>query len=288
MPLIGFQCPNKVVTKPSFTYCITTCSKKCMSLPLLLALMRDKDVEEGVYSITELPNPRQQVYLKRHSDYWINPFFSTFALFGTAVHSIIESQKDKIKDLNLDKAFIIEDRKRVDFNGVTVSGRADLYDVESKTVYDYKTIKAYAMRKMLDGEFEDNSYALQLNGYRYFFYPEAEHLIIEAFVKDWSYAIMDSSGMKPLERVEVPMLSDMLVAREYQKLIDGHLKVERTGEVPPCTRAEVWFNENPRSPQCGAPIRCRDYCEVNAVCKQYESFQLETDDGARKRIYPKK
>lgn len=287
MPLVGFQCPSKLVIKPSFSYCITTCSQKCMSLPLLLALMRDKDVEEGVYSITELPNPRQQVYLKRHNDYWINPFFSTFALFGTAVHSIIESQKEKIKALELENTFIIEDRKRVDFNGVKISGRPDLYDAASKTLYDYKTIKAYAMRKMMDGEFEDSSYALQLNGYRYFFYPEAEHLIIEAFVKDWSYAIMENSGMKPLERVEVPRLSDMEVAHEYQKLIDGHMKVERAGKVPPCTKAEVWYNENPRSPQCGVPIRCRDYCEANSICKQYESFLLETGDG-RKRIYPKK
>jgi len=219
-------------------------------------------------------------------DFYISPLFSTFALFGTAVHNLIEMQKDKLAEIGVADDYCIEERRTIEFNGINLTGRVDQYNKKTKTLFDYKTIKSYAVEKMKKEHFEDNSYLLQLNGYRTFFFPEAEHLIIEAFVKDWGYDKYKKNGVMPIEKVEIPILSDEYVKETFKRLIDQHLKVEKSGQLPDCTKDEVWFNENPKSDNFGIPLRCRDYCEVNSICDQYRRFLSEADHDQKRRVYP--
>lgn len=284
MPMRGFVCPysNQNV---SFDYCMKGCAVHCMSMPLLMALMRDSREEEGVFHVTELATPEQIVYLKRTKDYYVHPFNLIWAVLGSAVHKIIEGQGDKIEG----DRYIIENPFEVDFGYVKVKGRADIYDTEAQILYDYKTMKGYKAKRLKEGEWKDEPYMWQINFYRKLAFPEAKTLMIEAIIKDWSKDMQERDGIVPVERIEVPLLEDAIVESQLQQWLQKHVSnLKGDTEPAPCTFGDVWYNTNPRSKNCGVPLRCRDYCEVNVHCKQYKLYLEGATDAERARVYPKR
>jgi len=284
MPCKGFICPYSGKDTP-FDYCTSKCPINCMSQPLLMALIRENREEPNVFHVTELATPEQIVYLKRTCDYFIHPFNLIWAVLGTAVHTIIEGQKDKLDPAR----YIMEESFEVDMGYAKIRGRADVYDTEAKILYDYKTMKGYKAKRLMDGEWKDEPYMWQLNFYRKLAFPEAKTLMIEALIKDWSRAMQDSDNVHPIERVEVPILADEQVERQLQAWLHKHTTNLSGGTTPaPCKQSDVWFNTNPRSKNCGVPLRCRDYCEVSSKCQQYAQFLEGASDAERARVYPKR
>ena len=265
--LVGFVCPADGSNKP-FEHCISSCPKRCMSFPLLMALANgSREVQPGVYHVTEILNPPQVVYYSRNFPYYSHPFSLIWAVFGSAFHALIESQHEFIRTLESED-YDVEKNFKADLGFATLSGTADLYDRKSKTLWDFKTIKSYAVKMMLQGDFSGNKYKDQMNIYRAYGFPEAEHLKIEAVVKDWSAAVQDKDRILPVEDIDVPidLVSNtvaMTVARTQE-----HVTAQETGAPRLCTDEERWINTNPRSKNCGVALRCRDYCPVSAYCMQ--------------------
>ena len=265
--LVGFVCPNHG-QNVEFEQCIGRCQDRCMSLPLLMALMGgDRKVEDGVYHVTEILNPPQVVYYSRKYPHYTHPHSLLWAEYGSAFHTLIEKQHDVIRLLE-EEDFAVEHHFEVDLGIAILSGTADLYDRKAKTLWDYKTIKTYAVMKLKAGNFKDNKYADQLNIYRAYAFPEAEHLIIEAIVKDWSSAVQQKDHVQPIEDIEVPLYAMAETIQMVNRLVAEHVDAERSGEPRPCTEEEMWINKNPRSQNCGVPLRCRDYCPAVSNCKQ--------------------
>jgi hypothetical protein len=282
MGLIGFICPFSGQEVP-FSHCSTDCHIHCMSQPLLMALMREqREVDNTKFHVTELPTPEQIVYLKRTCDYYSHPFNLIWAVLGTAVHTIIEGQKDKVDPNRYD----IECPFEVDFGYAKVTGRADIYDKEAKILYDYKTIKAYKAKRLLEGEWEGESYLWQLNMYKALHFKDAESLMIEAIIKDWSPKIQDEDNIHPIERIVVPMLKQSKVEKQIRDWLAIHVHNLSNATYKPCTKNDVWFQMNPRSKNYLVPLRCRDYCEVNKHCQQYRDYLNGVTDAEKSRVYP--
>ena len=273
----GFTCPRNGRGAVPVSHCLLHCGDRCMSIPFLTYIVEnDRETIDDVYHVTEILNPPQVVYLSRNlGAKFPNPHSLVWAMLGTGVHGILAEVAGKLGDrYEVEKNFI------VDFGYAKLSGTTDLWDKDEKVLWDYKTIKSYAVKKLKAGDFSGSKYADQMNIYAAYGYPDAKRLVIEAVVKDWSPTIQAKDGISPIEDIEVPMYprgeTEMLV----QTLLQEHVGVQKSENPRPCTDEEVWVGKSPRSPNFGIRLRCRDYCAVNGVCKQYQKWLEE--DSARK------
>lgn len=285
MPRVGFVCP---VTDENvkFSCCTHFCKNQCMSLPMVMAFIGDpRELIENRYSVTEILKPPQAVYLYRHNDIYSSPSKLIYAFWGTGVHALLEEQKERCC---WDDRFEFEQHYETIINGITLSGTIDLFDKQTKTIYDYKFTKEYAVRKMLDGKWDESTYADQANIYKCYFKPLAERIVIEAMIKDWT----PSGEIYPIQDIDVPIASEEYIRKKTEALLAEHkLNEIDPSNIKPCSKEDVWWNSNPRSKNCNVPLRCAHYCDVSEVCPQYLSFQQATDLGdenERLRIYPSK
>jgi hypothetical protein len=243
-----------------------------MSMPFLTHIIeQDRRVVDNVYHVTEILNPPQVVYLSRTCSTYPNPHSMVWAMLGTGVHGILSEVGSRIGDrYEVEKNFI------VDFGYAKLSGTTDLWDKDDKVLWDYKTVKSYAVKKLKAGDFSGSKYADQMNIYAAYGYPDAKKLIIEAVVKDWSPTVQAKEGINPIEDIIIPMHPQGCTELLVQTLLQEHVDTQKTGKPRPCKDEELWISNSPRSPNCGIPLRCRDYCAVNGVCPQYQQW-LEAD-----------
>jgi len=161
---VGFICP---VTDESVTigeHCVK-CQVECEPLPLLAAMMDGvRAVESDVYSATELLKPRQCLYLERNHPYYSSPDSNLWSVYGTALHSVIEKGLDKHNFPLFKNRYVYEEQFRVKVNGATLRGTPDLYDTQTKTLWDWKTVKYYFTGKYLvEEKWGESTYMEQLN-----------------------------------------------------------------------------------------------------------------------------
>jgi len=275
-PAVGFQgflCPNGHrwgQLEAPLEFCTKECQMRCLSMPMLVALAQGgRDVVPHEYHVTEILDPPQKVYLKRHKPYWIAPQTMVWAIYGTAIHNIMESGHDEAVRLGVNDRFNCEQSFEVQLDGTVLKGRYDLYDKIDKTLWDYKSIKQYMVERLMAGDFTETKYPAQLNIYRAFGCPEAEHIKIEAIVKDWS----QQAKMDPVVDIDIPIWPDEFVKEYVKSLLKIHEDAEATGVYRECLPDELWFPKSPRSKNFGIPVRCRDYCEVSSVCEQYKEWR---------------
>lgn len=100
------------------------------------------------YSVTRvLGGTCESILLKRHHDELEGDVADqVWAIFGSAVHKILEESKET--DSQLKENWVSAEVG----NGYTISGIFDLYDDDTKTVTDYKTCVSW---KIIYGEFDD-------------------------------------------------------------------------------------------------------------------------------------
>jgi hypothetical protein len=102
------------------------------------------------YSATALLKGVREVVLeRRHGDeIEIDVSDMIWALFGQAVHSVLEHQKEGTSELKEEYASMPVEG----VPGYSVSGRFDLYNAEKKTITDYKVCSVW---KVIFGDFSD-------------------------------------------------------------------------------------------------------------------------------------
>lgn len=129
------------------------------------------------YSVTSLLKGIRESILERRHETEQDVADMIWMLFGTAAHNILESQQetdDQLKECSVE----------TEIDGITISGRFDLYDASTKTVTDYKTCSVW---KVLFGDYEDwrlqtlmYAYMLRQSGF------DVEHGEIVAVMRDHS------------------------------------------------------------------------------------------------------
>jgi hypothetical protein len=270
--LKGFYCP-KTGAEVVFADCFKKCASRCMSMPMIAAMSKiSRDTVDGVYHVTEILNPPQVVHLSRTREYFATPSSLVWMMFGTGFHTVMEGGHQRLEEMGFDQRFVAEKNFKAEVNGVILSGTPDLYDSEEKTLWDYKTMKGYAAKLMIAGDFSGNKYKDQLNIYRAYAYPNAERLMVEAVIKDWTPDMAIRDGVEQIEDIEVPMEGVAETKEMVLNKIVTHELTRKTGTIPPCSMDEQWVNMNPRSKNYGMPVRCKSFCPVSKVCQQYKEF----------------
>jgi len=252
--LKGFYCPQDKEPSefPDFKKCLE-CKSQCLPITVIDALFNERNLEPGVYHATELTKPIRIIYLQRTHDYYttINGVINT--TIGTAYHDFLLSRRDKYKG-----KFVFEPDTsfEVSIGGLKLTGTPDLYDVENKTIYDYKIIKLYEAERMLKGQGLDD-YIHQLNIYKTYKFPEAKKLILIPVIKDFTAnSVYTSPIQTPIFKLPIPILPTESVKRFVEnriKLLDDVIN-ERV-PCPKCTDEETWGEK-----------RCLNYCDVASQC----------------------
>lgn len=276
MPLVGFVCAATGEEHP-FDYCFRQCSNRCHPLPVLAALSEERPHEPGVYHVTEVFNPPKVVYLHRHEDYYVEPESRAYVCFGTAYHLLMENGAKRLAALGIPDNAVLEQSFRTEIvtphGKAILAGRADRYEPDTKTLWDYKTEKLYSIKKYLAGDWEGVKHVWQLSAYRTFMFPEAEHLRLSCLVKDHGYQAKVRDGIKAIVNVDVPIIQSGLIREVVASKIGILLQNEADpSTIRDCTPEELWGGK-----------RCEEYCPVNGYCLQYLSSRGRGTHGNLKK-----
>ena len=115
--------------------------------PFVSAVERDYTYKPKRYSVTAIQKGAKEAVLQRRHDDEIecDAAESVWAVFGTAVHSVLENARESETQLK-------ENKIEVPVGDYTLSGIFDLYDDATGTVTDDKTASCW---KVKFGEFDD-------------------------------------------------------------------------------------------------------------------------------------
>jgi len=267
MPLAGFICPIDQGEVP-FEFCIKSCSRRCHPLPVLAALYNDRPPVPGVYHVTEIFNPPKVTYLSRHEHYYVEPESNAYTAFGQGYHAVMEAGAAKLKEFGVEDTALLEQSFSAEITTphgkAVLTGRADRYEPDTKTLWDYKTEKLYSVKKYLANEWDGVKHVYQLNTYRTYMFPEAAHLRLSCAIKDHSYRAKVKDGIRAIVNVEMPILDSSFI-RELVTAKVGELLLNEKdpSTIRDCQDEELWNNR----------IRCEEYCPVNGYCLQYLTYQ---------------
>lgn len=215
-------------------------NKMNLPQPFVSAVEREYSYTPKRYSVTSVLKGVREAILQRRHDDEIESDVSemVWAIFGTAVHSILEGAQEtesQIKENKIDVEMP---------NGYVLSGIFDLYDDATGTVTDYKTASIW---KVKFGEFDDwrqqtliYCWMLRQIGF------DAKRGQIVAMLKDHSKNKARTGEHPPLpvfqigwdfterdfDEAEQYLLGKFAQIEEAEKLPDD--------ELPMCTEAERW------------------------------------------------
>lgn len=278
-----FVCPSG--NKIPITTCLGKCSneQRCMFLPTLRAVAKSLDRNIKEPTVTELLCGTRETYLKKTTDYAVDPLQQIYALHGSAVHTINEGFTD---------GNILSEERLAD--DVT-SGKFDLYgqiiDFSDKTLGDYKITSSYKLMRALgyykvdvptgevyktgvkkgqpktrkewriDGVRHILDWAIQLNYYRVLLEQrgfEVKDMKIQAFCRDFSLRIAAERNItKPLYIITINKISDHWI-KLYMETKSKRLKEALENKKLPaaCSSKERWNDR-----------KCLDYCAVAENCE---------------------
>ena len=278
--------------------------------PFVSAVEREYAYKPKRYSVTSLLNGvRQSILQRRHADE-IEADVSemVWAIFGTAVHSILEQAQETDSQIKENK-LVVEMP-----NGYELSGIFDLYDDATGTVTDYKTASIWKVRF---GEFDDwrtqtliycwmlrqigfdakrGQIVAMLKDHSKTKAKLGEHPPLPVFVKAWDFTEADFSRIgewlngkfaqieeaEKLPDDELPMCSAeerwsrgeaYAVKKASAKKASKLFKVEEYGmEAEPRAReyAAVIGKGMVVEHRPGKDAKCEDYCSAAPFCRKGE------------------
>ena len=245
------------------------------------------------YSVTDLIAPPQIRQLKiKHWDFLEEDCSSRlWALLGQACHAVL----DKSKPVDA----LAEEKLVIEFEGVTLSGKSDLY--HDGRLEDYKITSTFSF--LLEKGKPKKEWAAQLNVYSWLSqklgYPVKE-LWIRAILRDWQGSKVKTDADYPpipFQSVSVPLWTLEGQERYIRARLEAHKALN-----PQCSDEERWLrasswavmkNDNKRAfrvfdnveqaenlaktdksfsvvERKGSYNRCESYCPVRAFCSQWQ------------------
>ena len=262
-------------------------------------------------SVTQLIAPPQIDLLRKYHFHEIEKDISDewWALFGSAVHSILELGKN-------DK-MIVEERLFLTVDGWKISGMADMQEKEGvlTNLYDYKVTSAYALT-LGDGEAK-TEWEQQLNVLSYLITKVkgvAPHsLAVIAIIRDWQRSQVFNENYPKAPVVKIPV--KRWPTGEQERYVRERVRLHRNAEMmmdldqglPECSAEERWARDHTwavikeggkkaakvydteeeaqadhsqRRPgyevvfRVGKSVRCEgDYCGVSKWCHQWKQMK---------------
>ncbi len=283
--------------------------------PLVEAVTRDYQPKPKQYSVTTILKGVCQVMLERRHGEEIEQDVSDmiWALFGTAVHSVLENAKET--DTQLKEEYLLIDIG----DGYKLSGISDLYDEAEKKVIDYKTTSVW---KVIYNNWDD--YRKQLLMYAWMFRKlgfECDKGEIVAILKDHSKTKADTEASYPpypvyrkvfcFKESEFEDIEKYIFTR-FEELKKAELINDQ--DLEPCNEEERWAESDKYAImkkgrktalrvvesekeakeymewkgvtekdhyieiRKGKNKRCEDYCNVTKWCPFYQKMKGENEN----------
>lgn len=283
MPAKYFRCPdgNKVEISECFKHCRMT--ERCMVLPVLKAVGKTRGWY-GKPSVTQLIKDTRQSYLEIKNNYTIDPQKSIASMIGTNSHSLMEG--------NVPNNFLSEVRIEDDIT----SGQFDAYDLENKTLIDFKFFGAYRIAMALgkrmrwvnkgvyvrginkgkpkweqvyiDGGVKDVlEISKQLSYYRYLMKRkglEVKDIKVQMLIRGGLDKTAKSYGLDRMSYVvRLNGISDRWIRIYMKAKYDRLMQALETNTLPPECK-DKWND-----------LKCKDYCGVNEFCPYYQSKYMK-------------
>ena len=212
------------------------------------------------FSATGLANPpRATALLELHGDtVEVDCSRKCAAMLGRGTHKAIEPGARPGLD-------IVEERFFADFlidgKNYVISAQIDQYEVDTKTLFDWKTTKAGAFTKK-NGGGKKAEWAQQMNVGAEIMRRQPspifpEKLVICGFLKDWYDFKVSDPGYPQREIMtsEQTMWPREKVFEYIEKRVRLHVAAKES--LPICT--ENWGGG-----------RCAQWCDASSVCSQYQ------------------
>lgn len=291
MPATKFICPNG--QRIRIADCLNNCPKgqRCMFLPTLRAVANSLDRKISEPTVTELIAGVRETYLKKTSEYAVEPSSVLYALQGQAIHSINER--------NTQGNILSEERLKDE----VTSGQFDLYgkilDEEEGVLGDLKVTSSYKLMKALgiykvdvptgevyktgakkglpktkkefryDGVRDLLEWAIQLNYYRILLEQQGfkvNRMYIQALCRDFNLRIANERGItQSVYIIPINKISDHWLKRYFKhkaKLL--HEALEKKKLPPVCSVRERWHNR-----------KCLDYCAARENCPYAQKLKTK-------------
>ena len=240
-----------------------------LNLPsaLVEAVSTDRHNKDGQYSATTLlKGTCETILMKRHWDeIKTDASENIWQIFGTAVHSIFEKQKDNS---------FKEEFFSVDVSNSKVTGRVDSYDMENETIVDWKTASVWKVqfKDFSDWKRQGLIYAwlLKKNGLN------VKKCRFIALLKDHSKskARFDASypqspvfvfefdvTEKDLEEIEKFIFNKVADFEKAEKIPDE--------ELPACSKEERWATEGKWKAKKEGRKTALKVCDTEEEAREY-------------------
>lgn len=213
--------------------------------PFVDACRSDYQYKPKRYSVTALlRGATQNVLERRHSEeISVDASESVWAVFGSAVHTILENGQETQTQFKENK---LEAKVEIESDIFTLSGIFDLYDMETGTVYEYKTCSCW---KVAFDDWSDYRrqllcycWLLRQNGFK------ACNGVIVALIKDWNKRKSQTEQgypPVPVHTVEFNFSDEDFQECDHwiHERFDALAIAERTPDfmLPACSDEERWY-----------------------------------------------
>ena len=297
MPATKFICPDD--QRVDIADCLRSCpnQQRCMFLPTLRAVANSLDRNLSEPTVTELISGTRETFLKKTTDYAVEPASILYALHGQAVHSINEQHtqgdilseerlKDEITSGQLDLFGKILDGDDGVLGDLKVTSSFKLMKALGiyKTKIDIGEVYKSGVKKGLpkfrtelrfDGVRDLLDWAIQLNAYRMLLERvgfKVNRMFIQALCRDSGLRIAAERGItKPVYIIPVNKISDRWLTRYFQHKAKILREAIATKTLPPiCSVRERWGNR-----------KCLGYCAARENCPHAQKLVKEATDDER-------
>ena len=297
MPAIKFICPDG--KRIDIADCLRFCPKqqRCMFLPTLRAVANSLDRQISEPTVTELIAGTRETFLKKTTDYAVDPASILYALHGQAVHSINERHtqgnilsEERLKDeitsgqfdlfgkiLDADDGVLGDLKITSSFKLMKALG---IYKVKVDTGEVYKSglkkgqpkfkieLRFDGVRDLLDWSIQINYYRLLLERVGF----KISRMYIQALCRDSGLRIAAERGIdKPVYIIAINKISDHWLQRYFLHKAKLLRDAINSNTLPPvCSVRERWGNR-----------KCFGYCAARENCPHAKSLLKEATDDER-------
>ena len=295
MPATKFICPDG--KRIDIADCLCSCpnQQRCMFLPTLRAVA--KSLERKIFepTVTELIAGTRETFLKKTTNYAVEPASVLYALHGQAVHSINERHTQG--------SILSEERLKDEIT----SGKFDLFgkilDADDGVLGDLKITSSFKLMKALgiykqkvdtgevyksglkkgqpkfrtelryDGVRDLLDWAIQLNYYRMLLERagfKVNRMVIEALCRDSGLRIATERGItKSVYIIPINKISDHWLQLYFQHKAKLLREAIATKTLPPiCSYRERWGNR-----------KCLGYCAARENCPYAQKLTATKEES---------
>ena len=282
MPATKFICPDG--KRIDIADCLRSCPnhQRCMFLPTLRAVAKSLDRQISEPTVTELIAGTRETFLKKTSEYAVDPASVLYALHGQAIHSINERHTQG--------AILSEERLKDEIT----SGQFDLFgkilDTDEGVLGDLKITSSFKLMKALgiykqkiptgeiyksglkkgqpkfrselrfDGVRDLLDWAIQLNAYRMLLERagfKVNRMYIQALCRDYGLRIAAERGIdKSVYIIPINKISDHWLQCYFHHKSKALQDAINSKTLPlVCSFRERWGNR-----------KCLGYCAARENC----------------------